>query len=299
MQVATQPQNWHQATNAMGSSPELIEVQLASEKIARDLKLPPCPELVNEFSKAMADENVDIRDVATMVGKDLALSASILKTVNSPYFGRRTQTTNMSQAVSIIGLQNTACLVSRLLIRQAFGTKAGRLMEDFWNDTARYSTIADKIAPEIRAIDPEEAKTYITFRNAGQAVLINRFDNYGDLLLEHHGALGLGLIQQEKERFELTHNQLGYVLAKEWHLPEMLALAIFFHHDAKYFNGEAAASARMIKRLIAFGFLVDQIDALQSGGTIMDGWEMIEEQLLEILKLEPDDVVRMVESCKQ
>ncbi|MBC7624004.1 MAG: HDOD domain-containing protein [Aeromicrobium sp.] len=284
------------SANSMGTDPELVAIQLDSEKIARDLRLPPCPSIVEEFSRLMSDENADLRKMGDMVGKDLALAASILRAVNSPHYGLRRETTNLQHAVSIIGLKNTSCLIARLMIRQTFSSKSGRLMQEFWNDSANLSEIAGRIAPEVRCLDPDEVRTFVLFRNAGQAVMINRFEGYAPYVTTHQGGLALDLIDAEKAEFENSHNQIGYVLAKEWRLPEMMALAIYYHHDAKYFSSAHAPASIPIKRLIAFGFLVDQLAALGRGDSVIDGWEDIEPNLLKVLAITPDDIVRLAQS---
>ena len=281
--------------NSLGTDPELVELQLASEQIARELRLPPCPSIIEEFSRLMYDENADLRKLGDMVGKDLALAASILKAINSPHYGLRRETTNLQHAVTIIGLKNTSCLIARLMIRQSFSSKSGRLMQDFWNDSARLSEIASQLAPSIRSLDAEEARTYVLFRNAGQAVMINKYDAYAPYVTAHHAGLALSAIEAEKAEFENSHNQIGYILAKDWCLPEMMALAIYFHHDAKYFSSSHAPAAVPIKRLIAFGFLVDQLYALSRGDSVIDGWSEIEPQLLKVLAITPDNIVEFAQ----
>jgi hypothetical protein len=125
--------------------------------------------------------------------------------------------------------------------------------------------------------------------------MINRYDAYAPYVRAHQTHLALGTIEAEKAEFENSHNQIGYVLAKEWCLPEMMALAIYFHHDAQYFSSPNTPAAIPIKRLIAFGFLVDQLYALSRGESVIDGWEEIEPPLLSILSLSPDDIVRFAQ----
>jgi HD-like signal output (HDOD) protein len=273
---------------------DLIAIQLQCDKIARDLKLPPCPTIIQEFAKVMDDENADQRRIAGLVGKDLALAASVLKTVNSASYGLRRETASIQHAITVIGLRNTAGLITRLMIRQSFASSAGRLMQEFWDQSAKLADIADRVAPAIKSLDPEEARTYLLFRNAGQAVMINRYAEYGRMFELHSGGLMLQAIAEEQRAFEMSHAQIGYVLAKEWCLPETIALAIFFHHDLAYFTNTVATGAKQIRRLIAFGFLVDQLSALEAGSGVISGWEQIEQPLLETLRISPDEIVSLV-----
>ncbi len=283
------------SARSMATDPELVAIQLDSEKIARELRLPPCPKIIEEFSRLMSDENADLRKMGDMVGKDLALAASVLRAVNTPHYGLRRETTNLQHAVSIIGLKNTSCLIARLMIRQTFASKSGRLMQEFWNDSASLSELAGRIAPEVRCLDAEEVRTFVLFRNAGQAVMINRYEGYAPYVTTHQGGLALDMIEAEKAEFENSHNQIGYVLAKEWCLPAIMALAIYYHHDAKYFSFTHAPASLPIKRLIAFGFLVDQLYALSRGASVIDGWDVIEPNLLKVLAITPDDIVRLAQ----
>lgn len=284
------------SAGSVGTDPELVAIQLDSEKIARDLRLPPCPKIIDEFSRLMAVEYADLRRMGDMVGKDLALAASILRAVNSPYYGLGRGTTNLQHAVSIIGLKNTSCLIARLMIRQTFASNSGRLMQEFWNDSASLCEIAGRVAPVVRCLDAEEVRSFVLFRNAGQAVMINRYERYAPYVVAHRGALALDMIEAEKAEFENSHNQIGYVLAKEWCLPDTMALAIYYHHDSRYFASTHASASIPIKRLIAFGFLVDQLHALSRGDSVIDGWEEIEPNLLKVLAITPDDIVRLAQS---
>ncbi len=279
----------------MAESPDanLIALELECEKIARDLRLPPCPTILQEFGRIVADENADQRGIAALIGMDIALAAGVLKTVNSPAFGLRRETTSLQHAISIIGLRHTASLIARMMLRQTFSSKSGRLMQKFWDDSAVLTQITDRIAPQIRTVNAEEMHTYILFRNAGQAVMINRYPDYADMADVVPCRLALNCIETEQQRFAISHNQIGYLLAKDWHLPEVLALAIFFHHDSHYFTNVVAPATRPIRKYIAFGFLVDQIAALERGEGVVEGWDSIEAAVLQILSLSSDDVVRL------
>jgi HD-like signal output (HDOD) protein len=112
-------------------------LELEAERIARELKLPPCPKILDDFYREMNEEDADVRRLGDCVGADLALTAALLKTVNSPAYGLSRTTSNVQQAITIIGLRATTSLISRLLFRQAFPETQGFLMREFWESTAR------------------------------------------------------------------------------------------------------------------------------------------------------------------
>ena len=109
--------------------------------------------------------------LAGFIAMDIALSAALLKLVNSPFYGLRTKATNAHQALSIIGLRAGANLVTGLILRQAFPPGGNALMERFWDKSAGTAAAALVVARRISGIDVDEAHTYALFRDCGMAVM--------------------------------------------------------------------------------------------------------------------------------
>ncbi len=55
--------------------------------------------------------NVDVRKLIRMVEADVMLTANILKTINSPYYGFKSRISSISQAVTLLGTQQIYSLV--------------------------------------------------------------------------------------------------------------------------------------------------------------------------------------------
>ncbi|QOP45774.1 HDOD domain-containing protein [Sulfurimonas paralvinellae] len=62
--------------------------------------------------------NVDVRKLIRMIEADVMLTANILKTINSPYYGFRSQISSISQAVTLLGTQQIYSLVIHYAISQ-------------------------------------------------------------------------------------------------------------------------------------------------------------------------------------
>ena len=155
------------------SPPANLEDQ--AERIARELTIPPCPAILVRFAAEMKKEDPDLRLLATLIGNDVALSAAIINTVNSPFYGGRRKASNVQQALYVLGLQRSAHLIARLLLRNAFPAGSGAMMQHFWDESTRMATTADDLAPHIAGIDGDIAHTYALFRDCGKAVMIAKF----------------------------------------------------------------------------------------------------------------------------
>lgn len=263
--------------------------------IAREIGIPPCPAILSRFSVEMRQAEPDTRKLAALIGTDLALSAALLKLVNSPFYGLRTKATSAHQALSIIGLRASASLVTGLILRQAFPPDAGALMQRFWDKSGDVVAAALAVARRLSGIDLDEAHAYALFRDCGMPVMINKFGDYADIFdrLEH--LPGNHVVALEETSYRYSHARVGYALARGWLLPEPFCRAILYHHDF----GKVASGRREVepanRKLVAFGLLMDQIAALRSGGSLCPDWVSGERLVMETFRITPEEIIALAQ----
>ena len=265
------------------------------DRIARELGIPPCPAILGRFSAEMHQPEPDMRKLAELIGADIALSAALLKLVNSPFYGLRTKATNAHQALSIIGLRAGANLVTGLILRQAFPAGGNALMQRFWDKSSAIAAATLVAARRVSGIDLDEAHTYALFRDCGMPVMIGKFNDYANVIdrLEH--APGAQVTALEQTDYQYSHARVGYALARGWLLPEPFCRAILYHHDFE----KVVAGRREVepanRKLIAFGLLMEQLATLRSGGDLCPDWESGEQFVLETLRITPDDIIALAQ----
>lgn len=273
------------------AAPQAFDV----DRVAREIGIPPCPAILGRFSAEMRQEEPDTRKLAALIGTDVALSAALLKLVNSLFYGLRTKATNTHQALSIIGLRASANLVTGLILRQAFPAGAGPLMQRFWDESGRVASAALVAARRVSGIDFDEAHTYALFRDCGMPVMIKKFADYAKV---HDGlghTPGVKLIADEERRYQYSHARVGYALARGWMLPEPFCRAILYHHDFE----KVAAGHREVEpanpRLVAFGLLIEQIASFRAGGGLCPDWEFGERFVLETFGITPEEIIALAQ----
>lgn len=262
-------------------------------RIAKELDLPPCPAILVQFKREFHAPHPDLRRLATLIGTDIGLSATMLKTVNSPFYGLAKKATSVGQAMSVLGLRASANLISRLLLRRAFPAGAGSAMERFWENSTRIAGLAAAIAANLKGVDRDEAQTYVLFRDCGMLVMLRRFEQYADLV--EHGALisGVQLTRVEDTRFKFNHARVACALARSWSLPEPSCEAIFHHHDFALLQNSTAGREAADRKLVAFGLLAEQIDALRLNRGLCPDWIDGERFVLDTLDIDADEIVRL------
>ena len=92
----------------------------------RDIGIPPRPTVLSEIESEMAKDEPDFTHLAKIISADVALSAGLLKTVNSPYYGldKKVRRSCHAKALRVFTGNSTtrmrlatSCLTSLMTIR--------------------------------------------------------------------------------------------------------------------------------------------------------------------------------------
>lgn len=272
---------------------EMIEREAA--RIATELDIPPCPVILARFNEEFHAPQPDLRRLAALIGSDIGLSATVLKTVNSPFYGLAKKASSIEQALSILGLRAGANLVSGLLLRSAFPASSSAMMELFWENSMRIAGLAAAIAMRLKDMNEDEAHTYVLFRDCGMLVMLRKFPQYADMM--EHGAHipGAQFTRLEDTRFKFNHARVACALARSWSLSEPLCGAIFHHHEFDLMAKNAPGAEPANPKLVAFGLLAEQIAALHTNQGLCPDWIGAERFVLDTLGIRADDIVELTE----
>jgi len=280
----------------MSKRPENFDtIQSEAACIAKELDLPPCPSILARFTEEARAPQPDLRKLAALIASDIGLSAITLKTVNSPFYGLAQKATSVQQALALLGLRASANLVSGLLLLRAFPAASGSGMERFWAHSIRVARLAGAIALHLKDVDPDEAHTYVLFRDCGMLVMLRKFPQYADIMAQGDRIPGAQLTRVEDARFKFNHARVAYALARSWCLPEPLCGTIFYHHEfAPTVIGSPGVEPPK-RNLLAFGLLAEQIAMLHMNRGLCPDWIGAERFVLETLDIEPDAIVALAQ----
>lgn len=269
---------------------EATSLEFEAERIVREVGIPPCPTVLTSLVREMRRDEPDMRKLSGLLGSDVALSATMLKTVNSPFYGLSTKAGTVQQALSILGLRAGVNLVTGLLLRQAFPVTSSVLMEAFWERSMQLACAAAALAPRLKCCNRDQAHTYALFRDCGLAVMIRKFPMYEDIVDYSAADPGQPIIEVEDMRYDVNHARVGYALARSWFLPEATGRAILHHHDLAQISSGRIALPLESARLVALGLLAEQVCALHAHRPPCADWPMGEELVLDAFGLDDGDV---------
>ena len=201
-------------------------------KIIDDHKeLTSLPQTLTEVLRILKDENSNATDLANVISKDPALTAKMLRIVNSPYYGAGREITTLSQAVMTLGTRAVSALTLSTSIydmTENWDTSIDRTR--FWRHSLEVAVAARSIAEAIKYPKVEEAFITGILHDIGLLVLEKSFpDKFKSLWnlseSDEH------LIELEENSWSTNHARVGQFLLEQWKIPTVITSAIGQHHN--------------------------------------------------------------------
>ena len=151
-----------------------IITDVVAEKILSTIKIPPRPVVLEEINRETKKDDPDLRKIAQIISKDIALTAGMLKTANSPFFGLRTKVETVQQAVITLGLNNVIGIVTGLALKNAIEVKDPTL-EGFWNSAENLANISAYLTRLVSSVPKDLAYMYGLFHDSGIPFMLQKF----------------------------------------------------------------------------------------------------------------------------
>jgi putative nucleotidyltransferase with HDIG domain len=208
------------------------------QRIVENMRmLPPLPLIASRLMNVVNSPYSSADDVAELVEKDPALTAAVIRTANSAFYGIPRTVSSVSGAVVILGFNTIRSIVlSASVIRALPHKQVSREFDHhkFWRHSILTAIAAKMIAracgPAL-PLDPESAFCAGMLHDIGKIVL----EQYaGDEFIRAcRSAFSdkIALNKAESDVLGITHAQVGTILADKWALPLDLEQALVRHHD--------------------------------------------------------------------
>ncbi|HEY8027848.1 MAG TPA: HDOD domain-containing protein [Burkholderiaceae bacterium] len=260
-----------------------LPTQAEIDATLKGFAIPPRPQVLVSLAEEMNREEPDLKLIARQIGIDVGLSAAVLKTVNSPFFGLKKKISSVTQAVSLLGLKSVERLVTSITLRNSLVSE-NRTLERFWDSAEKTAGIAAHIASGLPRGPRDDAYSFGLFHNAAIPLLNQRFPDYKQTLTMAARQEGRIITEVEDERHAVNHATLGYLIAKAWFLPLPLCEGILRHHDPSVFDESDAISPQALT-LIAIAYLAEHLndEAVMLGDHAQ--WDTMRERVLSHLGL--------------
>lgn len=251
----------------------------------------PCPpQSVLQIMRACSDDSIDHTQLAKIVVNDPVLTAELLRTVNSSFYGIGREVSSLNRAIAIVGqraLRNIVlCLSVKDLVRQH--TLKDFDVVAFWEDTIRRAVSARLLAKLLK-LDADDCFTLGLIQDFGMLVLFYLNPQQANLWESLSTVDPDSRLDLEQQHFASSHDHIGQLLAKAWQLPEDLSQALGFHHSV---IGNSAAST--LSKVLYCADWMSAVYACSDKGGIIDQCRCVLNDMLGVASAESNDLLRAV-----
>lgn len=196
--------------------------------ILKESEIPKIPEVVLELQKETSKPEPDLAAVGKILETDIALSGLALKTINSAMFGLSREIRSIQQATILLGLRTLEEVILVSALRQTLG-ESTPFHNMIWRSSLGCAQGAKALAFAIDGVSQEIAYIAGLFHNAGAILLENKYPDYAQLYSDYLSC-PVSLLRKEMSTYGTSHTVIGYLLAKNWKLPDKVCLAIYNSH---------------------------------------------------------------------
>jgi putative nucleotidyltransferase with HDIG domain len=210
---------------------QMLRQLLSSDRLALLVgdvgMLPSAPTAFQAILLCLQNPAASLTDAAQIIGRDVAMTANIMKLVNSAFFGSRRPITTIDRAVAYLGMDTLGALVLGHSVFQsgvATGIE-GFSLEQLWQHSEQTAAAARAIAlsENWSAAKADEAFLAGVLHDVGKVVFAT------NAAARPSDRSAAEIVAQ----MEARHAEVGAYLLGLWGFPNSIVEAVAFHHTPK------------------------------------------------------------------
>jgi len=235
------------------------------------------PEVCVRVKEMVDDPDCSAADIGKVVSKDAALTARLLRIVNSAFYQFPSKIETVSRAITIVGNRELKDLVFAATVAGIFEKVSSDLIdiESFWRHAVYCGIVSRIIARKSRVLHSERLFVAGLMHDIGRMVIAFKLPDQCRDVLRYRKEHEVELHIAENKVLGFDHALVGAELMKTWSLPQSHQLAALHHHSPE------KASEFVLEASIVY--LANIITELAEVGT----------DDVEILRKVPEEVWRM------
>ena len=205
--------------------------------------IPTLSKVYARVQRMVSDPDTTASELARVVESDQAFTLRLLQLSNSAEQARLSAVTTVKQAIVVLGFRTVRAAALSSSVMGSMEHYASPDVEQLWERAYATATASRLLAARLNMAEPEEAFVLGLVQNMGQIILgvkaTAAYTKVRKLIDEHHE---IDLLEAENRVLGINHQEVGYILARRWQLPDVIAHVTFRHHEperAGKFRGPA------------------------------------------------------------
>jgi putative nucleotidyltransferase with HDIG domain len=215
-------------------SGKTAEQQAILAKIDQIRDLPTIPHVLLEINRMLVDPDISINKLKEVIEKDQAITAKILRLVNSSFYGMRTKIVDISQALVIMGFGAVRNSLAAVSVIDIFRTKQrydNFDIRDLWKHSIAVAMTSRYIAEKARMASPHDCFVAGLLHDIGKLIMEEHLRDIFGQVLALQKQEGISFFAAENRILRVNHAMIGAHLVRNWRFPNHLVDAIEHHHE--------------------------------------------------------------------
>ena len=197
-----------------------------SDLNANRVVLPTLPEVAIQVRKVVGDPQATAAKIERLINTDPALSAKLLKVVNSPAYRGSEPITHLRMAITRLGTNMIRNLATGLVMEQLYQVSSTdtikQHLKKLWLHSTRVAALSHVIARRYTKLKPDEAMLAGLIHDIGTLPILNRAGLFPELLQDNAKLLTV---------MQRLHTMIGPAVLDEWGFSRELVIVSAEHED--------------------------------------------------------------------
>jgi len=252
---------------SLSTLPEKLTEEL-SEKIVDEISsIPLYPENLSKLERMITQEDLPLSKIAAVIERDPALTAELLKVINSAQYYLPQKVKTIMNAVSLIGIQGIKNLILTLGAQKILERRYGK-QEQLWEHAYRCAFYAMTIA---KNHDRKELAddVYIggILHDIGEIIIRSVDAHLVTQITEYCEEKGIAGNVVERLTLGCSHAKIGGHILRKWNFPDMIVAAVEY-------SGQPLIAPDEWKEIVEIVYTADQL-------------VMVHEERIQVSSIEP------------
>ncbi|ADK83764.1 metal dependent phosphohydrolase [Desulfarculus baarsii DSM 2075] len=192
-------------------------------------KMPPLPTVVARVLELTADPDYSTAELIRAINMDQAVTAHVLRRVNSAFFGLRYRCTSLEQAVPQLGADNVAEIALDAGVAKFFKGSA-----PIWRHSMATALTARELGKAHGHADLATLHTSALLHDVGMLIIAEFLRDVYEDVQYFVKTEGYSQTMAEREALGIDHAELGARIGQKWKLaPETVEVIALHHEPAK------------------------------------------------------------------
>lgn len=211
------------------------------------IRLPSPPSVALRLLETIKRERFSYREVAEVIQYDPALTAKVLRVVNSAYYALHERVGGIERALVILGVNTVKNIAFSITLVEALRTDSTDIFDiDYFWKRSIIAAIGTELFAEYLGITADDLYVSALLQDLGILILHTNFPEAYSRLIEEKNREESPIQVLEMRRFGFTHQELCSAVLKKWKLPENIYQPIGYHHDYQDAPEPHRSSARVL-----------------------------------------------------